>query len=391
MRRVTRMNQEKYGFVLALMAAASGASGCALSEQEVTEGGGGFAAEFAATTGFNCDVLDYGIYWFGQGNVARKAVAGVANPNFSPSKPTVLFAHGWQKDSTTRSFRETFNYKLNDPKNGVDVNTADAWISGGWNVGIFYWNQFADEPEVKNAETKIWTGAGPQSMRWRKCDGSYSSVGSPTVSAAQLFYDSYVSAMAGYTGTNIRWVGHSLGNQVVTRTATMINDNINAGRIAAGLRPSRIALMDPFWSKGNKNYLNNRWTGEVSRDHVSALKGAGVIFERYKSSNINDLFVGDSNQGMTDMIGQTELIPGWISNLDQGGRHVAAPNMYFRSFAYSAPPECDENAVCSGTAASAKTSDIRIREMMNSRYEWIQTAGANTEVPSDNLFTRKNR
>jgi uncharacterized protein YjdB len=375
--------------VMATMATMSGVAGCAFGEQEMAGDRDEGAPALAETAMFNCNALDYGIYWFGRGNVSRKAGAG--NPYFGANKPTVIFVHGWQKDNVPRGKRETFNYKLNDPTNGVDVNLADAWITAGWNIGIFYWDQFADEPEVKNAETKIWTGAGPQGMRWRACDGSYSSVGAPVVSAAQLFYEAYVSAMAGYTGGNVRFVGHSLGNQMVTRTATMINDNIAAQRIPASVRPTRVALMDPFWSKGEKSYLNNRWTGEVAREHVSALKTAGMIFERYKSSNINDLFVGDSNQPLTTMIGQTELIPGWISNLDQGGRHIAAPNMYFRSLAFIAPPECDEDAVCSGTAASARTSDARIREMMSSSYVWIQTAGQNTEVPGDNLFTRSAR
>jgi hypothetical protein len=379
----------KYAISIAVTAVMSTAAGCALAEPDLTLGDDGLTPELGTTASFNCNVLDSGIYWFGRGNTAQKAGAG--NPNFSLSRPTLIYAHGWQKDNVPRAKRESFNYKLNDPKNGVDVNLADAWIAAGWNVGIFYWDQFADEPEVKNAETKIWTGAGPQGMRWRACDGSYSSVGAPTVSAAQLFHDAYVAAMAGYTGGNVRLVGHSLGNQLVTRTAAMINDSITANRIPASLRPTRIALMDPFWSNGGKSYLNNRWTGEVARDHVAALRTAGVVFERYKSSNINDLFVGDSNQSLTTMIGQTELIPGWISNLDQAGRHVAAPNMYFRSFAFSPPPGCDENAVCSGIAASARTSDARTRELMTSSFVWTQTAGQNTEVPSDNLFTRSAR
>lgn len=349
----------------------------------------------AVSAQYTANQLDYGIYWFGLGNVSQKSVPGLANPYYNPARPTVIYIHGWQKDSSLTSKRETFNYKLNDPTYGVDVNMADAWINKGWNIGIFYWNQFADEPEVKNAETKIWTANGPQGMRWRKADGTYTTVGSPSKSVSDLFLEEYTNAMWYQTNTNIRLLGHSLGNQVATRGAKLISDEVDAGRLPSPLRPKRIALLDPFWSNGSKDYLGGKWTGELSREHVAALKLKSVVFERYKSSNINDFWIGDSNQPLTQMIGQTELIPGYIPNTNQSARHVAAPNLYLRSFAYSPPPECFTNSLgqrtCSGTAASAATSDTITRDMMNSAYSWIQIGGANTEVPSDNIFDRKSR
>ena len=41
------------------------------------------------------------------------------------------------------------------------------WKADGWNVAIFYWNQMADEDEVKDAEAKIWSTNGPKGMRYR--------------------------------------------------------------------------------------------------------------------------------------------------------------------------------------------------------------------------------
>jgi uncharacterized protein YjdB len=351
------------------------------------------AAAVSAT--YTPNTLDYGIYWFGLGNVSQKSVPGLSNPYYNPARPTVIYIHGWQKDSSLSGRRESFNYKQNDPNYGVDVNMADAWINKGWNIGIFYWNQFADEPEVKNAETKIWTASGPQGMRWRKGDGSYTTVGSPTKSVSELFLQEYTNAMWYQTNSNIRLLGHSLGSQVVVNGAKLISDQVDAGQLPSSLRPKRIALLDPFWSNGAKDYLGGRWPGERAREQVAALKTKGVIFERYKSSNINDFLIGDSNLPLTKMIGQTELVPAYIPNTNQGARHVAAPNLYVHSFAYSPPPECSTDAngnrSCGGTAASAATSDAIIGTMMNSSYTWIQTGGINTEIPSDNLFDRRSR
>lgn len=86
---------------------------------------------------------DYGLYWFGLGNKSVKFEEGKVNPYYDPNKPTVIYVHGWEKDTGIGNFRETFNYKLNDPTYGIDINIADAWIKAGWNIGIFYWDMFS--------------------------------------------------------------------------------------------------------------------------------------------------------------------------------------------------------------------------------------------------------
>jgi hypothetical protein len=55
-----------------------------------------------------------------------------------------------------KRYRETFDYSANDPTHGDGEGcTADAWLESGWNVGIFYWDQFADELSVLDCEAKI--------------------------------------------------------------------------------------------------------------------------------------------------------------------------------------------------------------------------------------------
>jgi uncharacterized protein YjdB len=353
------------------------------------------ASYAAPTAAYSANVLDYGIYWFGLGNVAQKAEPGVANPYFNPGKPTVIYIHGWQNGSSQRGSRETFNYKQNDATYGVDVNMADAWINAGWNIGIFYWNQFADEGEVKDAEAKIWSAAGPQGMRWRKADGSYSTVGAPGTSAADLFVAAYRSAMSGYTGSNVRLGGHSLGSQMVINGGKQISDLVDAGALPANLRPKRIALLDPFWSKDAKSYLGNKWTGEVSRDYVTALKTKGVVFEQYKSSGITDVGVGDANAAMERLTAFSSTAPWYVPSWDLGGKHIAAYNEYFYSFASAPPIECTISwGVRTKTgyvAASAATSDARIAEMMRADRYWVQVEGRYTQNPNDDWYERKSR
>lgn len=350
-------------------------------------------AEAASASGYDGTTLDTGIYWYGKGNVSQKAVAGVANPYFSANKPTVIYVHGWQKDSTPSLRRETFNYKQNDATYGVDVNMADAWINAGWNIGIFYWSQLADEGEVTDAEAKIWSANGPKGMRWRKVDGTY--VAGPAKSAGELFLDAYSSAMSNYYGTNIRIAGHSLGNQMATRLTKLVSDKVTAGQLPSTLLPKRVALLDPFWSKYGKDYLGGKWTGEVSRAYVTELKQKGIAFEHYKSSGITDVGVGDANLEMEKLTAFSNMAPWYISSTDLGAKHVAAYNEYFYSF-YTPAPE--EVTISWGTrnltgkvAASAATSDARIKEMMDPTKYWVQVEGRYTQDPSDDMYEVKSR
>jgi len=369
--------------------------------------GAGCGGDGAASTGAPDDLkdgtgapaatipgLDYGLYWFGSGNVSRKAVAGEANPFYDPSRPTVIYIHGWQLDTTKTGKRETFNYAANDPTNGVNVNLADAWVAKGWNIGIFYWNQFADEGEVKDAEAKIWSAAGPKGMRFRLKDGTYAASGL-TKSAGELFADAYVSAMQAQTNGVIRFAGHSLGNQMAVLGAKLVSERIAAGKAPARIQPKRVALLDPFWSNGGKDFLGGKWTGEMTRIDAAALVSLGVVFERYKTSPINDLWVGDRNAELTTLIGNTEIQPEYIKVTDVAGRHIAAPNLYFQSFASAPPAACvadaSGNKDCSGIAPSAVTGDTDIGQMMRSSFTWVQSAGSATEDPSDNVFDRRAR
>ncbi|MBX9762581.1 MAG: hypothetical protein K2Y24_06060 [Pseudomonadaceae bacterium] len=327
--------------------------------------------------------LDHGLYWFGYGESWQKAVPGQTNAYYVASKPTMIYIHGWQNGSTQKKNRETFNRK---DAGGPDLDLAHAWLAAGYNVGVLYWNQFADEGEVRDAEAKIWTATGPRAMRWRNSSGVYST--GPTQSASDLLFNSYRTNLAGYTGNNIRIAGHSLGNQMAIVLTKKISDAVTAGTVSSNLLPKRVALLDPFYSNNAKSYLGNRWVGEVCRTYVSELKTKGVIFETYRTSGVSSTgFIGDSNTGLMNMTAFSELKPWYFSSTQLTEKHNAAVWHYLWSFS-SNPP------LISGTsnqAASAKTSDSRITTLMNGTKKLVQDQGAYSKEPSDDNFTEANR
>ena len=327
--------------------------------------------------------LDHGLYWFGYGESWQKAVPGQTNAYYVASKPTMIYIHGWQNGSTQKKNRETFNRK---DAGGPDLDLAHAWLAAGYNVGVLYWNQFADEGEVGDAEAKIWTATGPRAMRWRNSSGVYSS--GPTQSASDLLFNSYRTNLAGYTGNNIRIAGHSLGNQMAIVLTKKISDAVTAGTVSSNLLPKRVALLDPFYSNNAKSYLGNRWVGEVCRTYVSELKTKGVIFETYRTSGVSSTgFIGDSNTGLMNMTAFSELKPWYFSSTQLTEKHNAAVWHYLWSFS-SNPPLIRGT---SNQAASAKTSDSRITTLMNGTKKLVQDQGAYSKEPSDDNFTEANR
>ncbi|MCX6110916.1 MAG: hypothetical protein NTZ90_15080 [Proteobacteria bacterium] len=337
---------------------------------------------------FDCSQLDYGIYWYGKGNVAQKAVPGTPNRFFDVHKPTVIYAHGWQSNSYQSRTRE--NFAFDNPDIGRSQHLEDTWIDAGWNVGIFYWTQFADEYFVQNAEYKMWTPVSNVGMRWRTCDGSYRTAGSPSNSIADLYFQSYVQAMRGYQGDNIRLIGHSLGSQLALRLADLVAEGVAQDILPKALLPKRVTQLDPWWSG---SFSSAPGIGAMVAVITQRLKNQGMIFEMFKSSDILALPGGDLNPAVTQLIGETKVIPGYIKNPfpteEVGSRHVAAPKLYFLSLASSPPKICTSSQKCDVEAASAATSDERTRDLMREAGSWIQSKGEDTATSADDEFVRR--
>ncbi len=226
--------------------------------------------------------LDFGIYWFGfdesgHANVAQKAVKGVVNPYFKPQSPTLLYVHGWQKGNVDRRYDEGFNFPLVEGQ----MNVADEWIKKGWNVGIFYWTQFADEAEASTAEAKIWANSGSQKgLQWYQ-GARTSSVngGHNRQNVTELFWDSYSVALENYQGSHIRLVGVSLGNQLVVRLAEQV------GVATSKLKPSRVVLLEPGYSVQADAPNFSNWNLEKAKIQLTNLQRYGIAVELFRMTS----------------------------------------------------------------------------------------------------------
>lgn len=351
------------------------------------------------------DRLDYGLYWFDGSNNSVKAIEAdgtvnnVARKFYDPSKPTIVHFHGWQPGSATRGDgydREDFRFVWGSE----NVITSTSWKNKGWNVAYFYWDQLADELEVKYAEAKMWSTNGPRGMRYRLSNGSYSTQHSPNKSVGQIAFEQVTAALADNTSYYVRLSGHSLGSQLATIVAGKISDAIYSGEAGVNVMVDRLELLDPFFTKNGKSYLgdangdgNSDWTGERVRWTVQSLiQRHDIPVTGYYSSNINDLWIGDKNSGLRAMI--TEMWHRYWYLADEINKHNHVVPNYFRSMATAPPEEVTINwwgkrTKTGQVAASAATSDSRVKAMMGNRYYWDQVEGRYTANPSDDQFEIK--
>ncbi|MFQ3546943.1 MAG: Ig-like domain-containing protein [Termitinemataceae bacterium] len=337
------------------------------------------------TSTYTCTNLDYGIWWFSGTGEAQKCIPGIPNQFYDPSKPVVLYIHGWQKGSVTNNYWREVPYIWND-KYTSNVNTGTFWKQKGYNLGVFYWDQFADEDEVKDAEAKIWVGNnGLKQMRYKLSNGTYVSF-STAQSAGDLLYNAYVEALSGNSSGYIRLVGHSLGNQMATVLTYKAAAAAKNGSLSSALVPKRVYLADPFWSKDAKAYLSNKWTGEVCRTYINyAISQYSVIVEQSKSTAIGGYLVGDENVDMRKMTTFFRIWPDFISITDAALQHSYAVLWYFWSMAGTVQTQ--------NGALGAAAADSTVRSMMNygkpSYYYWYSSgSGNNTNTSLDDSYIR---
>lgn len=340
--------------------------------------------------------LDFGIYFYGsQSNAStdatgcQKYIAGQPNPYFDASKPTIIYTHGWQKDGVKNKGREGFLFN----EAGAYENVQNYWKQRGWNVAIFHWVQFADDDwgaMPVDTEKKIYDATSTNiGMRWKRTDGSWGTIGgNPTKNVTQIYADEFEKILAvTASSTEIRLIGNSLGGNL---TMSLVRElHLRGKRI-----PSRITLIDPYWdtdlsaSDGIKlptGFSNTKaigsYAGKLARDSYS------VAIEYFRTSAAG--LVG-TNDELVKVTAFSHFGVDYTANI--ATKHTAPVKQYLWSINFSAPKEIYRpNIFVSFTytgnvAASANTSNARIRQLMVNNKYWNHVRGRNTPTPSDDEY-----
>eukprot|EP00475_Leptophrys_vorax_P015684 TRINITY_DN2198_c0_g1_i3.p1 TRINITY_DN2198_c0_g1~~TRINITY_DN2198_c0_g1_i3.p1 ORF type:complete len:496 (+),score=108.09 TRINITY_DN2198_c0_g1_i3:133-1620(+) len=338
----------------------------------------------------------YGIYWIdNNGNMVKFNESAACDPAtynatacpmpttdvYDPQKPTVIYAHGWEKDSVSRRFIENNNYRNNDDKYGVNGDLAKAWKQAGWNYGIFIWSRISDEPNVDDVEAKIWIPNGPQGMRWKKNDLTYDSTtfaSSFNISMTQIMQITLRRALQFRNiSAEFRLVGHSLGTQMVSHYCELVI----ASNETATYLPQHLVMADPWLTVAPRSFLN----GTSAQDHVASVV-ATLISSTYnvavillQTSNIADLSLNPFSVDLLTKVAFVRMTPDYISPFDFAGRHVSGMNLYMNQFTQFA-------AGRNGNKVPALLTAAQIKNYQTSGIALKQVSGGNSFDAGDDVF-----
>jgi hypothetical protein len=337
----------------------------------------------------------YGIMWWGKGDVLHPIINNVTGLGFGPSKyfdpnkPTLIYSHGYQPGAGESARRERLT-------SFDGVLMADAWIEAGWNVGSFYWTQFADEPNVEGAEAKIWPLClpvldvcdAPYPMRWKKKDGTFvKPLANSIPSVSDLLYESIVASTEGANpekGFKLRLVGHSLGGSVVIGASYRLAAAADAGIIPSYLKPERVSMLDPFWTPAHardvfQRLLRMRYVHNVTQDMsrtsvFSAPAGYGKELLTTPNSQLTTAFVWQDAKFISSQ-------NGYFAGATAGAaKHMSSKAFYFLSI----DPKNPNKEI----GPSAVTNDQVVKDFAVSGYYWKQVKGFYTESILDDVYEK---
>jgi len=268
--------------------------------------------------------LDAHIYWFGQDNEVERAT-GNQSRFYDPAKKTIIFMDGFNGlyhiKSCHRMTSKCVPLAHCEPGSEFIANT---WISEGWNFGIFYWDQFADEDCYYEAELKVWghvygTGKGDNYLKWQSYDPASKTtetrrhIGEET-SVAQVCAASVRSAMPNFRGPSMHIVGFSLGAQLAAACA----DSFLQQTPLHPAKPTLAVLLEPAFTASIKPWSvmplhpcsplidNNRRSVQWTVEAVERLWKHNVPLALYKSSWLSR--AGSPSNGLMDPGTQLDIL-----------------------------------------------------------------------------------
>lgn len=322
---------------------------------------------------------------------------------FDPHKPTLIFIHGDQPTMIVKHKRIDlcYSYMLANGKLLSTINTHNNWKN--WNVGLFYWTQFADDVQGKSIsdfvraitypEMKIYSSQNSAGMRWTYLDskgkpqfcyhGKKTCAPLPTnssghpVSVSELAYYAYINAFPKGYNQPIRISGQSLGTQVAIQLTGKIIKNHHIPR------PDELILLDPYFTPGI-HHINvgpdresvAQYSFNTARRFLTEDPKLG--FAIYRTTKLSEWPTGDQNKPLENISAYLRICPAYLKDAHKKQlavyEHISCGYIYFHSKRFPAP----KNYV----NASSTAADIR-QLMGTKRYCTINNFNDGCTAVSD--------
>lgn len=331
---------------------------------------------------------EYGFYWLGAGGEYEKARAERQSKLFDNTRPTVIFVHGWERNTTANNLQRDIPFLYSNRFFGK-ANVIPLWKNKGYNVGVFQWAQWADEEDVKDAEIKVLNpqanhrakDGGFSGMRYKLRNGKYKDWPIDR-SIARIFVDEYSKLMTEYGGAEVRLLGHSLGSQIVGQSLDLLAKAVDEGKMREEAFPKRIALLDPFWSKGEKEYIDGKSPAALFTEQLrTILDSKEIAVEYYKSSLLGGI-VGDLNAETRKIAAFSRIWASFIPVSDGAAQHFYSYIWYLNSI--NSPWASSADWIGAGVSNTEVIKKMNIAA--NNEQHFSQYYGSDTVTPHDDKF-----
>lgn len=326
---------------------------------------------------------------------------------FDPSKPTIIFIHGWQPSATANKqrFDLCYQYPISQSSMSPVYNTLQHWQ--GWNVGVFYWTQFADESNVLDAEAKIYSTQGEQGMRWsyldakdqlQYCDSASLHCAMPLTASGQVAtvlemletaYEQALPNALAYHGSELRIAGQSLGTQLAVQLTHYIMTDSSLPQ------PTRLSLMDPYFSPNEIESRNEHFPASIAGyntimlDLIESQAHHQFPVDVYRTSRLSYSPSGNPGTAFMNEVAYMSLSPQYFYQGEpylkkEGLLHISSIYLYFES-KKEAPLDRPGNSDYAYTNAAASNAEV-LALMNHKRYQQYSIAETHFSATWDDLF-----
>lgn len=230
--------------------------------------------------------------------------------SYSVTKPTLIYFHGEMPNGADSNvafelpeeeYPDTIisdNYKKVKDRNLTNLRDLSYyWSKAGFNVGIFHYEQFADD-----IESNVYAKLFDNSFLSYKSGGTLVTREQSTLSHSltEVFVARFLDYMSTKPvwGNEIRFVGNGVGASFALSATEYLHSFYNQDKISGNFVPRRVTLCDPYlanqtaktqidWKvEDNYSVSAKEITSalQYSADSVSTLNMAGVIFEYIESN-----------------------------------------------------------------------------------------------------------
>lgn len=244
------------------------------------------------------------LYWY----VEKNGTIPTTEYKVDPSKPTIIYTHGWKPNESmvreglsVKSRTESALSSQGYSEFKYDTEFYNYYLEKGYNVGIFYWNQLADEGLLDlSVVTKIWTSDNGENMKYvtyskngKKNTTKVDDETNPKESVAMIYGKKIVEALGkDYNGT-LHLAGHSMGGELtcaVSEYLCLLYDN---GEIGQNLMPDRVTLIDPYIPDNRitgtidttGKRVRNKTVAELTAEATNTIHDHGIPIEAFGAND----------------------------------------------------------------------------------------------------------